>query len=85
MAIVRITVIPENRREAIVEVEKEVRGFRAATAVIARDLRLLATNDFRNRVMRQWSKDGKAGGFAVRNSPYASHDDWVLFEYSEGK
>jgi hypothetical protein len=86
MAIVRITEIPNNRREITTEVEIEVRGFRGATAVIAKDLRQSASDGFRNRVMRLWAKNGKAGGFAVRNSIRgAMLDSWVLFEYVEGK
>jgi hypothetical protein len=83
MAIVRITEVPNNRREITTEVEIEVRGFRGATAVIAKDLRQSASDGFRNRVMRLWAKNGKAGGFAVRNSHYAHVDSWVLFEYVE--
>lgn len=82
MAIVRIVAVPENRRNTQTEVEMTVRGFRAATAVIARDLRDTATNDFRNRVMRQWAKCGKAGGFAIREKHW---DVWYSFEYQEGK
>lgn len=85
MAIVRITSIPNNRRDAMTEVEIQVRGFRGATAVIAKDLCAHASDGFRNRVMRTWVQCGKFGGFAARNSHYAHVDDWVLFEYVEGK
>lgn len=82
MAVVRLTGIPANRREIYVEWETEVRGFRAATAEIARDLRQTATHDFRNMVMRLWAEHGKSGGFAVKEK---HGDSWWLFEYSEGK
>lgn len=82
MAIVRIIDVPENRRNANTDVELEVRGFRGATAVIARDLRRSASNEWRNEVMRLWAKHGKAGGFAVRNGKHS--DSWVMFEYVEG-
>ncbi len=80
MAVVRITEIPQNRRDALVEMEVPVRGFRGATAVIARDLRHSADNEWRNKVMRLWAKAGRSGGFAYRNG---STDAWVLFEYEE--
>ena len=84
MAVVRITEVPNNRREMTTDVEMEVRGFRGATAVIARDLRHSASNEWRNEVMRLWAKNGRAGGFAVRNSIRgAMLDSWVLFEYVE--
>lgn len=84
MAVVRITEVPQNRRDALVEMEVPVRGFRGATAVIARDLRHSASNEWRNEVMRLWAKHGRAGGFAVRNSiRSAMLDSWVLFEYVE--
>lgn len=84
MAIVRITEVPSNRREMTADVEIEVRGFRGATAVIGRDLRHSASNEWRDMVMRLWAKHGRAGGFAVRNSiRSAMLDSWVLFEYIE--
>ncbi|UUG69557.1 hypothetical protein SEA_SHAM_257 [Streptomyces phage Sham] len=82
MATVRIVAVPENRRDTTTEVEETVRGFRGATAVIAKDLRQTATHDFRNRVMRQWAKCGKSGGFAIREKHF---DVWYSFEYQEGK
>lgn len=85
MAIVRITTVPENRRAALTEVEMQVRGFRGATAVIAKDLRRTADSHFRNKVMRLWAQSKDAGGFAIRNSRYAHCDEWVLFEYIEGE
>jgi hypothetical protein len=81
MAIVRIVAVPENRRAVATEVEEIVRGFRGATAVIAKDLRQTATHDFRNRVMRMWAECGKSGGFAIREKLY---DVWYSFEYQEG-
>ncbi|AXH49379.1 hypothetical protein HWB76_gp021 [Streptomyces phage Blueeyedbeauty] len=83
MAIVRIIDVPENRRDAHTDVEMEVRGFRGATAVIAKDLRRSASDSFRQEVMRLWAEHGKSGGFAVRNGKHT--DSWVMFEYSEGK
>lgn len=82
MAIVRLTGIPTNRREIEIEWECEVRGFRGATAVVARDLRHTATNDFRHKVMRLWAEHGKSGGFAIKEK---HSDSWWLFEYVEGK
>jgi len=84
MAIVRISMVPEDRRAISTEVEIHVRGFRGATAVVAKDMRQNCDSDFRNRVMRLWAQSKNAGGFAIRNSRYAHCDEWVLFEYVEG-
>lgn len=83
MAYVRITDVPDNRRDAQTEILQEVRGFRGATAVIARDLRANARDGWRTDVMRLWAKVGRHGGFAYRNGAHT--DSWVLFEYVEGK
>jgi hypothetical protein len=86
MPVVRITSIPENRRDALVEVESEVRNFRAATAVVVRDFAVsCCSKEYKNRVMRQWMNGVKeTGGFAVRNARIAtSGDGWVLYEYEE--
>lgn len=80
MAIVRITWIPENRRAKEIELEMPVRGFRGATAVLAKDLRKTCTHDFRNRVMRLWAECGKSGGFTIREKHF---DTWYSFEYQE--
>jgi hypothetical protein len=78
-----ITDVPVNRRELMWEIDEPVRNFRAATAILAKDLRKNATHEFRNMVMREWAKSGKSGGFAVRNGKHS--DSWVMFEYKEGE
>lgn len=79
-----ITDVPANRREIMWEIDEPVRNFRAATAILAKDLRKNATNEFRNRVMREWARVGRNGGFAARNSRHVENDTWVMFEYIEG-
>jgi hypothetical protein len=80
MATLRIIDVSANR-DINVDLSVTVRGFRGATALLARDLRATASDEFRNRVLRLWAKHGRNGGFAVRNG--LRSDAWVSFEYSE--
>lgn len=85
MPIVRITAIPENRRDTYVEVEMEVRNFRAATAVVVKDFRdSVCAKDYMRRVTKLWLHNVRqSGGFATRNGTH--RDEWVMYEYIEGK
>lgn len=85
MPIVRITEIPENRRDAYVDIELEVRSFRAATAVVVKDLRdSVCSKEYSGRVTNLWLHNVRqSGGFATRNGKHT--DSWVMYEYIEGK